>query len=96
MLEANYRFVKPQNDSTFHEHIAQGLHVVMGKTQFVFVNSSTPIGENVFPLESLGPMHNPSMFFGYQPNQDFICLQICNDMCIFMYIQLYHLGFEGN
>ncbi len=31
VLGINYRFVKPQNGPTFHEHVGKGLHVVMTK-----------------------------------------------------------------
>jgi hypothetical protein len=36
VLGANYRFVKPQNDPTFHEHVIQGLHVAMGMVLPIF------------------------------------------------------------
>jgi hypothetical protein len=31
VLGINYRFVKPQNGPTFHEHVEKGLHVVMAR-----------------------------------------------------------------
>jgi hypothetical protein len=41
MPKENYRFIKPQNGPTFNEHVAQSLHVSLGKAPLAFIHMST-------------------------------------------------------
>jgi hypothetical protein len=50
VFQTNYKFIEPQNGPTINEHAAQGLHVIMGKTQPTFVHLATPIGGSFFPI----------------------------------------------
>jgi len=42
--------VGPQNGLTFHEHVTQCPHIILGEAQFAFVHSTTPIGRNYLPI----------------------------------------------
>jgi hypothetical protein len=63
--KANYKFVGPQKGPTLHQHGIQCLHIVLGKTQHVFIHLSTSIVQTIaFPFEPLNFMHNSIMFLG--------------------------------
>ncbi len=47
MNRTNYKSIKPQNDLIIHEHVIQGLYVIMGKTLLALVHPSTPISRNI-------------------------------------------------
>lgn len=50
MYGTNHMCVESQNDPSLHEHVIQGLDIVMGETLFVFIHFSTPIVRNYLPI----------------------------------------------
>jgi len=54
-MSGNHMCVESQNDPTFHQHVIQGLDVVMGETLFVFIHFSTPTVRNYFLIWTAWP-----------------------------------------
>jgi hypothetical protein len=50
VFKTNYVCVESQNDPTPHEHVIQGLHIILGKVLFIFVHLSTFIIRNYLPI----------------------------------------------
>jgi hypothetical protein len=46
VLGVNYKFVGPQNSPTFHEHVIQGHHTIMGEKPPTFIHLSTHLRGN--------------------------------------------------
>jgi hypothetical protein len=46
----NYMCVKSQNVPTPHEHVIQGLDIVLAETLFVLIHLSTPVVRNYLPI----------------------------------------------
>jgi hypothetical protein len=47
---ANFKFVEPQNDPTFGEHVGQGPHIVTGKVLPIFIHLFTLGIGNYLPI----------------------------------------------
>ncbi len=61
MPRTNYRFVKPQNGPTPHEHVVQGPHIALGMVLPVRADLSTPVILNHVPIETILPCGQPNL-----------------------------------
>jgi hypothetical protein len=60
VLRTNYKFVKPQNGPTLHEHVVQGLHIIVGMVLPILTHLSTPIIKNYLPIKTISPYGQPN------------------------------------
>jgi hypothetical protein len=61
MFGTNYVYVRPQNDSIFHERASQDFHIVLGEAQRTFIHLPTTNKGNYLPICITWPcaQHDP-------------------------------------